>query len=96
MVVTGGAVEEPADVAGATVLAARALTEGTESYDAIALVEASERLGASLHADAGWDAVTVSVDVPAARLAPAWTWWPRSCSVRPSPSPRSSGCGTSA
>ena len=71
MVVTGGAVEEPADVAGATVLAARALTEGTERYDAIALVEASERLGASLHADAGWDAVTVGVDVPAARLAPA-------------------------
>ena len=51
-------------MAGATVLAARALTEGTERYDAIALVEASERLGASLHADAGWDAVTVGVDVP--------------------------------
>jgi predicted Zn-dependent peptidase len=71
IVVTGGAVEEPADLAGATVLAARALTEGTERYDAIALVEASERLGASLHADAGWDAVTISVDVPAARLEPA-------------------------
>ena len=71
MVVTGGAVEEPPELAGATVLAARALTEGTESYEAIALVEASERLGASLHADAGWDAVTVGVDVPAARLTPA-------------------------
>ena len=71
MVVTGGAVEEPPEVAGATVLAARALTEGTERYEAIALVEASERLGASLHADAGWDAVTVGVDVPAARLMPA-------------------------
>ena len=52
-------------------LAARALTEGTERYDAIALVEAAERLGASLHADAGWDAMTVGVDVPAARLEPA-------------------------
>jgi zinc protease len=71
MVVTGGAVEEPPDVGGATVLAARALTEGTERYEAIALVEAAERLGASLHADAGWDAVTVSVDVPAARLPAA-------------------------
>ncbi len=71
MVITGGAVEEPAELGGATVLAARALTEGTESYEAIALVEASERLGASLHADAGWDALTVGVDVPAARLAPA-------------------------
>ena len=57
--------------AGATVLAARALTEGTERYDAIALVEATERLGASLHAEAGWDAMTVSVDVPADRLEPA-------------------------
>ena len=49
--------DEPDGEAGATVLAARALTEGTEKYDAIALVEASERLGASIHADAGWDAL---------------------------------------
>jgi predicted Zn-dependent peptidase len=71
MTIVGGAAEEPADQAGATVLAARALTEGTERYDAISLVEASERLGASLHADAGWDAVHLGVDVAAARLAPA-------------------------
>ena len=71
LILTGGVAEEPADKAGATVLAARALTEGTEQHDAIALVEATERLGASLHADAGWDAVSVGVDVPAARLAPA-------------------------
>ena len=54
--------------AGATVLAARALSEGTEHYDAIALIEASERLGASLHAEAGWDAFSAGVDVPADRL----------------------------
>jgi Predicted Zn-dependent peptidases len=71
VIVTGGAVEESAAQAGATVLAARALTEGTEHYDAIALVEAAERLGASLHAEAGWDALTVGVDVPAARLESA-------------------------
>jgi predicted Zn-dependent peptidase len=71
VILTGGAVEEPAALAGATVMAARALTEGTERYDAIALVEAGERLGASLHADAGWDALSVGVDVPAARLGPA-------------------------
>jgi zinc protease len=71
MTIVGGAAEEPADQAGATVLAARALTEGTVNYEAIALVEASERLGASLHAEAGWDAVHVSVDVAAERLAPA-------------------------
>src|SRR5439155_10639057 len=32
---------------------------------------ASERLGASLHADASWDATSVSADVPGERLAPA-------------------------
>ena len=62
-----GAVEEPAADGGATVLAARALTEGTQRRDAVALVEASERLGASLRAEAGWDAFAAGVDVPAAR-----------------------------
>lgn len=71
VIVRGGAAEEPVAQGGATVLAARALSEGTESYDAIALVEASERLGASLHAEAGWDALSVSVDVPADRLSEA-------------------------
>ena len=71
VVIIGGAVEEPAEKGGATVLAARALTEGTERFDAIALVEAGERLGASLHAEAGWDALSVSVDVPSDRLAAA-------------------------
>jgi zinc protease len=71
LILIGGSVEEPADQAGATVLAARALTEGTGRHDAIALTEAAERLGASLHAEAGWDALTVGVDVPASRLEPA-------------------------
>lgn len=71
VVIRGGAAVEPAVDGGSTVLAARALSEGTEAYDAIQLVEAAERLGASLHADAGWDALSVSVDVPADRLSPA-------------------------
>jgi zinc protease len=71
VVIRGGASLEPAADAGSTVLAARALSEGTERYDAIELVEATERLGASLHADSGWDALSVSVDVPADRLAAA-------------------------
>ncbi|HSL77332.1 MAG TPA: pitrilysin family protein, partial [Candidatus Limnocylindrales bacterium] len=66
-----GAADEPVDDGGAAVLAARALTEGTERYDAIGLTEAAERLGASLHAEAGWDATSVGVDVPSARLGPA-------------------------
>ena len=66
-----GASDEVPAQGGATVLAARALTEGTERRDAIAFTEAAERLGASLHAEAGWDAVSAGVDVPAARLEPA-------------------------
>ena len=61
----------PPSVGGATVLAARGLTEGTEVHDAIALTEAAERLGASIHAEAGWDATSAGLDVPASRLAPA-------------------------
>ncbi len=71
VVLPNGAADEPAEDAGATVLAARALSEGTQRYDAIGLVEAAERLGASLHAEANWDATSTGVDVPAARLEPA-------------------------
>ena len=71
LVLRNGAADEPDGEGGATVLAARALTEGTARYDAIALVEASERLGASIHAEAGWDAMSIGVDVPAARLEAA-------------------------
>ena len=71
LVLRTGAVDEPDEVGGSTVLAARALSEGTERYDAIQLTEASERLGASLHAEAGWDALTASVDVPRDRLEAA-------------------------
>ena len=66
-----GAADEPAGVAGTTVLMARALAEGTRHHDAIELVEATERLGASVHAEASWDATTVSMDVPAERFEPA-------------------------
>ncbi len=66
-----GAADEPAAEGGATVLAARGLTEGTEVRDAIELTEAAERLGASLHAESGWDATSVGVDVPESRLGPA-------------------------
>jgi zinc protease len=66
-----GAVDEPGANAGATVLAARGLTEGTEVRDAIALTEAAERLGASLHAESGWDATSAGLDVPESRLGPA-------------------------
>jgi predicted Zn-dependent peptidase len=71
LVLLNGAGDEPAAEAGATVLAARAMPEGTERFDAIALVEAGERLGAALHAETSWDAMTAGVEVIASRLEPA-------------------------
>jgi len=71
LVLRNGAVDEPPTEAGSTVLAARAMPEGTERFDAIALVEAAERLGASLHAETSWDAMTAGVEVTASRLEPA-------------------------
>jgi zinc protease len=71
LVLGSGAVDEPTDLAGVTALMARAMTEGTARHDAVGLTEASERLGASLHAEAGWDGLSVSVDVPAERLSAA-------------------------
>lgn len=71
LVVRRGAGDEAATAGGATVLAARALSEGTSRYDAVAFVEAAERLGATLHGEASWDGFIASVDVPGARLGPA-------------------------
>ena len=71
LLLEGGAATEPAGHAGVTSLAARGLSEGTRKRDAIQLVEAAERLGAEIHADAGWEAVAVSLEVPRTRFAPA-------------------------
>jgi zinc protease len=71
LLMLNGAADEPPEWAGATILAARALSEGTERYNAIELVEASERLGASLHAEASWDATSAAVEVPGERLSAA-------------------------
>jgi zinc protease len=71
LIVRRGASDEPAALGGVTVLAARALTEGTERYPGLELIEASERLGATLHAEASWDAFSASVDVAAPRLRAA-------------------------
>jgi zinc protease len=71
LVVRRGAADEPAELAGATVLAGRASTEGTENYPGLALVEAAERLGATLHAEASWDSFVGAVDVAGSRLGAA-------------------------
>jgi zinc protease len=71
LVIRRGAGDEPAEVAGATIMAARAMTEGSERYPGVELIEAAERLGATLRVDASWDAFSISVDVAASRLSAA-------------------------
>lgn len=67
----GGATGESAAQAGATVLAARAMSEGTTERDAVAFIEAAERLGSEMRASAGWDSLSVNLEVPRSRLAEA-------------------------
>ena len=67
----GGGTSEAAEHAGATALTARAMSEGTAVRDAVAFVEASERLGAEMGAAAGWDSLAVHVEVPRTHLAEA-------------------------
>jgi zinc protease len=71
LLIRRGASDEPADLAGATIITARAMTEGTKRYPGVELIEAGERLGATLHVDASWDAFTASVEVAATRLGAA-------------------------
>jgi zinc protease len=71
LVVRRGAADEPAKLAGATALAARAMTEGTARYPGVEVVEAAERLGTTISVQAGWDSFTAGVEVTAARLGPA-------------------------
>ena len=66
----GGTSEDPAQ-AGATVLTARAMSEGTAERDAVEFVEAAERLGSEMRASAGWDSLSVNVEVPRSHLAAA-------------------------
>jgi zinc protease len=71
VVIRRGASEEPAEMAGATLLAARAMTEGTARYPGVAVVEAAERLGTTVNVEAGWDSFTAGIEVTAARLRAA-------------------------
>lgn len=71
LVLEGGVSRESPAEAGVTALVARALSEGSEHRDAIELVEAAERLGAELHADAGWESLSVGLEVPRSKLPSA-------------------------
>ncbi len=67
----GGATAERPEHGGVTVLTARALTEGTTGRDAVEFVESAERLGAEIHADASWEALAATLEVPRSRFGAA-------------------------
>jgi len=71
LILPGGGWTEPRDQAGVSVLAGRAMPEGTQRLSAIEFIEASERLGAEIHADASWESLNVTLEVPRSKFGPA-------------------------
>lgn len=69
--IAGGAVEEPAELAGLTLLTARTMLKGTARRSASRIAEEAELLGGSISASAGSDSFGWSFSVPGARLAQA-------------------------
>ncbi|HEY5488336.1 MAG TPA: hypothetical protein VIK00_00730, partial [Candidatus Limnocylindrales bacterium] len=59
-----GGWSEPSELGGVTVLTGRAMPEGTRQRDATEFIDATERLGAEVHATATWETLSVSVEVP--------------------------------
>ncbi|MFZ9886184.1 MAG: M16 family metallopeptidase, partial [Myxococcota bacterium] len=66
--VRSGALEDPLDLPGLAVWTSGMLTLGAGRYDALALADAVDYLGASLDADASWEGSRVMLHVPATRL----------------------------
>ncbi len=69
--IAGGCVEEPAHLAGLTLLTARTMLKGTATRTAAQIAEDAEMLGATISASAGSDSFGWSFSVPRARLADA-------------------------
>jgi zinc protease len=68
---TGGAVEEPAELAGLTLLMARTAARGSHSRSSTRIAEESELLGGSIGASVTGESFGWSISVPAKNLAPA-------------------------
>lgn len=66
----GGWTESPTE-SGVTVLTGRAMPEGTARRDANEFIESAERLGAEIHAEATWETLAATVEVPRSRFGPA-------------------------
>jgi hypothetical protein len=93
LVIRSGASDEPAELGGAVLGRALSGHGGPRRDRADRGGGAARRLA---HAEAGWDATSAGLDVPASRLRQRSSCSRRCCSGRPSRSTRSSGCATSA
>ncbi|MEP7360953.1 MAG: pitrilysin family protein, partial [Chloroflexota bacterium] len=71
LLMPGGGWTEPAEQGGITVLTSRAMPEGTLRRDANQFIEDSERLGAEIHAEASWEALTAGMEVPRSHFGEA-------------------------
>jgi zinc protease len=71
LVVRAGDTADPPGREGLASMTADMLDEGAGGRDALALADAIDFLGATLETGAGWDASTVSLRVPVARLGDA-------------------------
>ena len=80
LIFPGGGWSEPPEQAGVTVLTGRAMLEGTRRRNAVEFIEASERLGAEIHADASWESFTATIEVPRSRFGPALALLAEMCS----------------
>ncbi len=68
VVLRGGASADPAERPGLASFTASLLERGAGSRSALEISDLADFLGAQVDAHAGWDATTVGVNVPAARL----------------------------
>jgi predicted Zn-dependent peptidase len=71
LLIPGGGWTEPPEQGGVTVLTSRAMPEGTQRLDADEFIEQSERLGAEIHAEATWEALTAGMEVPRSHFGAA-------------------------
>lgn len=71
LVLRAGAVADAAGREGTAAMTADLLDEGAAGKDALALADAVDFLGATLSAGSSWDAASVRLRVPVARLEPA-------------------------
>jgi zinc protease len=69
--IAGGAVEEPGEAAGLTLLTARTALKGTATRTASQIADEAEMLGGTISASAGSDSFGWSFSIPQSRLAEA-------------------------